>query len=205
MTRPTAYHHGDLANALLDAVRDIIDEQGLMGVSLREAARRAGVSHSAPAHHFGDKNGLLVAFAKQGFEMLAAEMVASFTEEQDRPLRDQLRTLGRTYLRFAVAHPAHYEVMFRVTTDHANHAEGGPLHEAAEQTFLSLAVLVNQLGQDGVIDPDRGRYMATMLWGACHGVASMWLDGVLPHFYEDHTVDELIDGVVDTMTAVIFD
>ena len=62
------YHHGDLQNALLQAVGEIIEEKGVGAVSLREAARRAGVSHSAPAHHFGDKIGMLTAFARKGFE-----------------------------------------------------------------------------------------------------------------------------------------
>ena len=72
MTNPTgAYHHGNLPEALLVAVDEIVIAQGLGNVSLRAVARRAGVSHSAPAHHFGDKDGLLAAYAAQGFSMLA--------------------------------------------------------------------------------------------------------------------------------------
>jgi AcrR family transcriptional regulator len=205
MSSHVGYHHGDLANALLTAVDGIIAEEGLLGVSLREAARRAGVSHSAPAHHFGDKEGLLRAFAEQGFEMLADAMAGALVADRDRPLNEQLRTLGRTYLSFAMEHPSHYEVMFRAKATAEMVPGTSTLHAAAERTFFSLAVIVNQLGQEAVIDPEQGRYVATILWATCHGVASMWLDGILPHFYEDHTVDQLIDGVLETMGGLFFD
>jgi AcrR family transcriptional regulator len=205
MSQHAGYHHGDLANALLTAVDEIIRQEGLLGVSLREAARRAGVSHSAPAHHFGDKEGLLRSFAEQGFEMLADALASAVATEGERPLNEQVRALGRTYLTFAIEHPAHYEVMFRAKATTEMVPGTSTLHAAAERTFFSLAVIVNQLGQEAVIDPEQGRYVATILWATCHGVASMWLDGILPHFYEDHTVDQLIDGVLDTMGGLFFE
>lgn len=201
-TAERGYHHGDLANALLDAVDEIVRERGVLDVSLREAARRAGVSHSAPAHHFGDKDGMLAAFAQQGFERLAASMNATFLEVADRPLRDQVVAMGRCYLVFAIESPGHYEVMFQAKPDHG---EGTDLHLAAERAFLPLAVLVNQMGEAGVIEPDRGRYVATLMWSTCHGLASMWIDGMLPHFYEDHTYTDLVDGVLDTLAGFMFD
>lgn len=196
------YHHGDLANALLDAVDEIVRERGALDVSLREAARRAGVSHSAPAHHFGDKDGMLAAFAQQGFDRLAAAMNATYREVADRPLREQVVAMGRCYLAFAIESPAHYEVMFQAKADHG---DGTDLHLAAERSFLPLAVLVNQMGEAGVVEPDRGRYVATLMWSACHGVASMWIDGMLPHFYEDHTYAEVVEGVLDTLAGFMFD
>lgn len=195
------YHHGDLANALLDAVEAIVSERGVFGVSLREAARRAGVSHSAPAHHFGDKEGMLEAFAQQGFDMLADAMTEAYVATAAGPLRDQLRAMGRCYLRFAVEHPAHYEVMFSPIKPHEEETQ---LHDVAGRSFIPLALMVNQLGEAGIIPPEAGRYAATMLWSMCHGLASMWIDDILPHFYEDHTYDDLIDGVLDTTAALLF-
>ncbi len=71
MTDTRAYHHGDLRRALLAAALEAIEESGPAALSLRDLARRAGVSHAAPAHHFGDKAGLLTALAAEGFDLLA--------------------------------------------------------------------------------------------------------------------------------------
>ena len=78
-----SYHHGDLPAALLGAVGDIVAEKGAANVSLREAARRAGVSHSAPAHHFGDKDGMLAAFCHQGFDVLGEQVGAALSVVAD--------------------------------------------------------------------------------------------------------------------------
>lgn len=195
-----AYHHGDLANAVLTAVEEIVSERGAADVSLREAARRAGVSHSAPAHHFGDKDGMMRAFAIEGFDRLGEHLTASFDAVQDRPLDEQLSSMGRAYLRFAIEHPAHYEVMMGAKPESP---EGSALHIAAERSFLPLALLVSRLGEAGIVDAERGRYTATMLWGMCHGIASLWLEGVLTHFYEDHTYEEMVDAVIDDMTGLV--
>ena len=95
-----SYHHGNLREALLDAVGEILLEKGVGGVSLREAARRAGVSHSAPAHHFGDKLGMLTAFAIRGFELFGASMRKAIASASD-PI-EQINAMGLAYIRFAV-------------------------------------------------------------------------------------------------------
>lgn len=201
MTDTKQYHHGDLANALLRALESIITEQGIERVTLREAARRAGVSHSAPAHHFGDLEGMLQAFALEGYEILHGlmlEAIARVDAGPDRHALDYLNEIGTVYLRFAFAHPAHYEAMFRRSYDPGNNPES-PLLIASANTFGPLAVIIGQLVERGVIGQDQGRYAATILWGMVHGVASLWNDGHLPRFYEDHTPDEVIAGVLETM------
>jgi AcrR family transcriptional regulator len=202
MTRP--YHHGDLANALLAAVEEIVLERGPTGVTLREAARRAGVSHSAPAHHFGDKDGMIGAFADVGFGLLGERLMAEFTAVVDRPVREQLGAMGRAYLRFAAEHPAHYEVMMgpRGSQGESTAGRKGP-DKSSEGAFLPLALLVNRLGEEGVVDPEQGRYVATMLWGMVHGIADLWLAGILPHFYEDHSYEQLVDAAVDQLVALV--
>jgi AcrR family transcriptional regulator len=115
------YHHGDLPRALLEAAVQAILEVGPAAVSLRDLARRARVSHAAPAHHFGDKAGLLTAVAADGFRRLAAtlretyEATGSFLE------------LGVAYVRFAVTHRAHFEVMFRPEPYRSDDPEEHPL------------------------------------------------------------------------------
>src|SRR5262249_49774966 len=100
------YHHGDLRPALLRAAVETIGQTGPAAMSLREVARRAGVSHAAAPYHFGDKAGLLTAVAAQGYRMLTEEL---------RGARDSGRgflEVGVAYVRFAVSHRAHFEVMY---------------------------------------------------------------------------------------------
>jgi AcrR family transcriptional regulator len=105
------YHHGDLPNALRRAAVGVIEERGLGAFSLREVARRAGVSHTAPAHHFGDVRGLLTAVATEGFEALSQSMGAAAAGVDD-PV-ERLTVIGEAYVDLARSHHAHCEVMFR--------------------------------------------------------------------------------------------
>ena len=107
-----AYHHGDLRSALLDCARRIIHEEGIGKVSLREVARRLGVSHGAPAHHFKNKQALLTALAVQGYERLAETVIAELSASGTSDPRRQLEVIGRAYVRFAVENPDHFGMMF---------------------------------------------------------------------------------------------
>lgn len=108
---PPGYHHGDLPGALRAAAVEVILDKGLGAFSLREVARRAGVSHAAPGYHFGDVRGLLTSVAIEGFDTLyneTAEAAAGFEDPVER-----LKAIGRAYVRVGVRHPAHCEVIFR--------------------------------------------------------------------------------------------
>ena len=111
------YHHGDLRRALLRAAAEAITENGVATLSMRDLARRAGVSHAAPTHHFGDKAGLLTAFATEGFDLLAKALATS------RLASNSFLELGVTYVRFAVTRRAQFEVMFRTDLYHADDPE----------------------------------------------------------------------------------
>ena len=99
-----AYHHGDLRAALLVAARNIVEEQGADTFTLREAARRAGVSHGAPAHHFGDKTGLLTALAAQVMLDRVEQVEAAQRAAGSDPL-DQLKACGMAHIDFLISHP----------------------------------------------------------------------------------------------------
>src|SRR5688500_2975476 len=101
------YHHGHLRQAILAAAVDALTESGPARLSLRDLARRAGVSHAAPAHHFGDKAGLLSAVAAEGYNLLADALTAAQQHTGD------FLDVGVAYVRFAIDHRAHFEVMFR--------------------------------------------------------------------------------------------
>ncbi len=104
-------HHGDLPADLRCAAVEVIAEKGLGAFSLREVARRAGVSHAAPGYHFGDVRGLLTSVAIEGFETLHAE-TAEAAAGIDDPI-ERLKAIGRAYVRVGVRYPAHCEVIFR--------------------------------------------------------------------------------------------
>lgn len=196
------YHHGDLHRALLDAVGEIVAERGFHDLSLREAARRAGVSHAAPAHHFGDRDGLLDAYAMEGFRLLGERfVVAEATLSDDDPI-DVVEGLGRAYLTFAIEDPAHYAVMFNHVKPHDEYM-GSALAESADAAFERLADAVVGLVRDGRVAEADARYVATLLWGACHGIAVLWNGDKLPHFYEDHTFDGVLDGVMGVIRGLL--
>ncbi len=134
------YHHGDLPNALRQAAVDVIDERGLGAFSLREVARRAGVSHTAPAHHFGDMRGLLTSIATEGFQALH-EATSAAAEGIDDPV-ERLAAIGEAYVQLARSHHAHCEVMFRtdvVDPDDTDLRTAGMLaYGVLENTLRSL-------------------------------------------------------------------
>ncbi|WFE63924.1 TetR/AcrR family transcriptional regulator [Micromonospora sp. WMMD714] len=167
MTDTRAYHHGDLPRALLAAAVAAIEESGPAALSLRDLARRAGVSHAAPTHHFGDKAGLLTALAVEGFDLLAAALSAA---------GDDLLDVGVAYVDFAVRHRAHFEVMFRPDLYRADAPE---VRAARERAGASLHVGVAALPPDRA-DPDGSRTDSLAAWSIVHGFATLWLSGALP-------------------------
>ena len=193
MTNPTgAYHHGNLPEALLVAVDEIVIAQGLENVSLRAAARRAGVSHSAPAHHFGDKDGLLAAYAEQGFSMLADSMEAAAIGAAGQPMIDVIKTTGAAYVRFAVEHQGHFQAMFRSGLDKSKYPE---LHAQSRRAFGGLMQLVEMLlqGGDDTADPD---VVAAYFWSIVHGLSSLWVDGALEYMFTEERPERIVDGVL---------
>lgn len=167
--RQRRYHHGNLRRALLDEAIAVIDEAGPGAVSLRDIARRAGVSHSAPAHHFGDKRGLLTALAAEGYRLFAAEL----REEYERT--GSFRELGVAYVRFAVSHRAHFEVMFRPDLYRDNDAE---LTAARDE---ATALLSSGVGRLGAGNPNFDVLRSGVAsWSLVHGLATLYLNGALP-------------------------
>jgi AcrR family transcriptional regulator len=164
------YHHGDLQRALLAAAAMAIDESGPAALSLRDLARRAGVSHAAPTHHFGDKAGLLTVLATQGFDLLADNLA------QVRNATGSLLEIGVGYIRFAVDHRAHFEVMFRPELYHPD----DPLLVAARQRAGEAL----QAGLATLPEPPASGADAQLAglaaWSIVHGFATLWLSGALP-------------------------
>jgi AcrR family transcriptional regulator len=164
------YHHGALRPALIEAAEAVIAERGLHGFSLREAARRAGVSQSAPAHHFGDARGLLTAVAAVAFEELGDALEAA---SQEGSREDRIRAQGKAYVGFALAHPARFDLMWRQPLlDIAD-----PVYsEQADRAFRLLDRAVRGESADsGGLDPALAPSIAC--WSLVHGFARLAMDG----------------------------
>lgn len=134
-----------LRGLLCNAAAEVIIEKGLGSFSLREVARRAGVSHAAPGYHFGDLRGLLTALATQGLRVVGMEMMAAAEAEPD-PV-ERLTAIGRAYVRIALAYPAHCQVVWRedlIDPDDVAYQEAGmTAYGVLEDTIRSLAELHN--------------------------------------------------------------
>lgn len=161
------YHHGDLPNALRRAAVEVIGERGVSGFSLREVARRAGVSHAAPAHHFGDVRGLLTSLAAEGFTELERTMSAAAALHDD-PV-EQLMAIGEAYVDLARTHPAHCAVMFRpdLVDDDDDH-----LSRCGLSAYEVLEATVRRVIVDRGLDTDLD--IATwMCWSAIQGLVEL--------------------------------
>ncbi|MDX3349730.1 MULTISPECIES: TetR/AcrR family transcriptional regulator [Streptomyces] len=175
MAATRAYHHGDLRRSILSAALEVIRSDGVAAISLRDLARRAEVSHAAPAHHFKDKAGLLTAIATEGFELLAAALTAVPAGTTHR-----LREMGVRYVEFALDHPAHFDVMFRPQLLHVGDPE---LTAARERASRALASGVEDLpDMRAGLDARRAGLTA---WSLAHGFATLQLGGSLPPLDDD--------------------
>ncbi|MFL5575663.1 MAG: TetR/AcrR family transcriptional regulator [Gemmatimonadaceae bacterium] len=170
------YHHGNLRRALLDEALATIRAEGVGGVTLRAIGARLGVSRSALYRHFADKRALLAAVATEGFRTLRQQLVTAW-EAGDRG-DDAFRSMGVAYIRFAVANPSHYRVMFGGSVD--PRAEDPELAAEAQGAFQALVDALAALQRDAVVRGDDSVLMARYVWALVHGLAMLGIDGRLP-------------------------
>lgn len=168
------YHHGDLRTALLDSVANIIRESGIGFVSIREVARRARVSHAAPAHHFRNKSGLLTAFAAQGFDRLADLMREAVSSSRAATPPDVLEAMGRGYVRFALENPEHFGIMFRLELLDERDPD---FVRASDRAYGPLVATVERAAREGYLRDVDPMAVAAAAWSLVHGLASLWLSG----------------------------
>jgi AcrR family transcriptional regulator len=161
MVRPN-YHHGDLRAVILSEAANLVAQRGADGVSLRELARSAGVSHAAPAHHFVDRRGLFTALAAQGFRLLAEALTNA---------RGHFADAALAYVRFALSHAGHYQVMFNKSLLDVEDAELAAAEAAAgAELARGVATLRDPHAQ---ADPAAAQLAA---WSLVHGFSTLWLN-----------------------------
>ena len=169
VTAPRPYHHGDLARVLAEAAAALVRETGINGFSLRECARRAGVAHSAPGHHYGDVTGLLTEVAARGFLDLARALASACSGTSGAPV---LARLARRYVDFALGDPIIFGLMFH--SDRVN--RGSPrFQRAGEEAFAQLVRAVAEARGQSTADAEALRFA----WASMHGMAMLLIDGPL--------------------------
>ncbi|MEU3423038.1 TetR/AcrR family transcriptional regulator [Streptomyces murinus] len=177
------YHHGDLRAACLRAARELLEEDGAAGLSLRAVARRAGVSAAAPYRHFADRDALVSAVAAQGYRELAGHLAAAHPSPTTP---DELAAVAVAYVRFALDRPALFRVMFAEPCDPDNEERAG--------ATTAISEYVHGIVRDAFPDADPD-VLSTTVWALVHGLAFLHLDGKL-----DASTPE---GVADRVRAAV--
>lgn len=192
------YHHGDLRRALLAASLEIIEKTGVSRLTLRDVARRAGVSHAAPKHHFGDLQGLHCAIAEEGYRKLGEHMARARDAQPGGSPLQAFKRVGVAYVDFAARHPGHFRAMFQPAV--ADRSDRPGLQEAADAAYELLLEGVRAAQDAGEIREHATRDLALGAWSMVHGLAALAVDEQLrgKGFSATRAVD-LADALTDQL------
>ncbi len=185
----TTYHHGDLRVALIQAADDIIAEGGIETFSLRAAAKRAGVSPAAPAHHFGSAKGLLTEVALRAFERVGLDIEEAGHSED---VVADVRAVSRAFVAFAVRHPGHFRLMFR--GDLVNRTD--PRYaELAIKPGMRLGLAIAAYGGNCALDLNRFEDAADVFCGlsTLHGLAHLVIEEKTPPFFQSMSSGDFLE------------
>jgi AcrR family transcriptional regulator len=199
------YHHGDLRRAIVNAALEILREIQSLDFSLRELARRAGVSHNAPYKHFADKRELLAAVSAAGFEMLTKRMAHEMVRLNDP--REQLFAMLRAYIDHGVENPALYSLMFGGYLGGPDRSRPAIELAEAEKTKALLASVIVAGGLGRAI-PDTSRNERKIAgailacWSLVHGLTLLLADGLVgPKKKSGALGDRLVQGILDGLAT----
>jgi AcrR family transcriptional regulator len=186
------YHHGDLKRALLETAEQMLQEDRHWQFTLREVARRAGVSHMAPYNHFQDKNALMAELAMIGFDRLRDALTAA-TPRKPRAFREQFVDLGRAYVRFGEAHPNLYRLMFSQDVGRDTH-----LNARALGAFGVLLEMLDRGQKEGVLRRRRPQSQAAACWAEVHGITMLVIDGLfVPEKVGQNAIEEALTALFE--------
>jgi AcrR family transcriptional regulator len=169
------YHHGDLRRVVIETAQEMLREGKGWQFTLREVARRAGVSHAAPYKHFPDKSALLAELATLGFDQLRAEI----SDALHRPLRAgraEFLAAAKAYIHFGMANPSLYRLMFSAD---ASKKDFPQLHEAGAAAFAELLGIIERGQQAGTFKKQPLRSQGAAAWALVHGFTMLAIDGQL--------------------------
>ncbi|MEM9074429.1 MAG: TetR/AcrR family transcriptional regulator [Myxococcota bacterium] len=189
-----------LRRTILDKAVELVAEHGVRGVSFREVARRAEVSHQAPYHHFGNLQGILEAIAREGFAQLAATMQSAANQAGEDAL-ERLTAAGTAYVRFAISHLGYFRVMFQRSLVEL-HDELSPIEEAQE-TFGTLVTLAEDAWKAGHGSHMAVEVLSLLAWSTVHGLAILIVEGTIASKPNLPPEDVLIDQVVGALSGLL--
>jgi AcrR family transcriptional regulator len=193
------YHHGNLRQALVQAARELAAEVGVDAFTLREVARRAGVSHAAPYHHFNDKAQLVRVLAIEAFEALTNEMLEAARNTQNA--HERFSAIGLAYVRFAFKYPAEFRFMFRKDLCLTDDAADDPLEDAGKAAYMVLQNGIRVAQQAGLIAPGDPEILSLTAWSTVHGLAMILLDAPTGQTeYTPEQIDRMARAVIETLS-----
>ena len=167
------YHHGDLANALLQSARVVLNEKGIHGLSLRACAAHAGVSHAAPTHHFKSLSGLLTELAVMAYDEFTEALQAEFQHVIHEPPAIRLQKVCQAYVDFSLKEPRLFELMFSsIPLDFENPR----LKSSASRAYEQLIGVVHPLFDTKKMDESKREQTETLVWSVVHGYASLLMN-----------------------------
>ena len=189
------YHHGDLRRALLDEALRTIQKEGVEALTLRTIGVRLGVSRTALYRHFADKRALLSAVATEGFRLLRERLVEAWGSGG----AGGFNAMGVAYIRFAMANPPHYRVMFGGVVDSAPRDED--LTREGTAAFNALLNAIVALQKESTVRRDDPVQLARFIWAAVHGISMLIIDGQFRHLQSE--IDDLIHFAVQRLHTAI--
>ena len=178
MPKKKNYHHGDLKNALIKAGVEILAKDGVIGLSLRKVAARAGVSHTAPYSHFVDKQALIAAISTEGFRQLYERMSAVAEEYKTKPSM-QLMEVGWAYVQFALDDRDRFKVMFSGILEKEKIYPEFVTESQRNFQLVKMVVEANQAA--GVLRSGSSDLVALSAWAIIHGFSMLLLEGQISH------------------------
>ena len=167
------YHHGDLANALLQSARVVLNEKGIHGLTLRACAAHAGVSHAAPTHHFKSLRGLLTELAAIAYGEFATALQAEYKNVVHETPKVRLQKVCQAYVDFSIKEPRLFELMFSSTP---LDFENPRLQISSSYAYQQLIGIVHPLFDEKRMNEDQREQTEILVWSIVHGYASLLMN-----------------------------
>lgn len=188
------YHHGDLRRVVLETAQEMLREEKGWQFTLREVARRAGVSHAAPYKHFPDKGALLAELAILGFDELRTELASSIARPP-RSARAEFMAAAKAYIQFGTANPSLYRLMFSADVNKTAYPK---LEEAASIAFAELLGILERGQSSGAFKRQPVRGQAAAAWSLVHGFTMLAVDGqLLPEKVGAKPIDAVLTSMLE--------
>ena len=195
MVQRQGYHHGDLRQALISAAVELLSAEGINDLSLRQVARRVGVSHAAPYRHFEDKDALLAVVAEEGFRSFTQYLQTAVDAAPHDPVQ-QFLGCGQAYVRYARENPTHYRLMFSEFPFCENRFK--TLNQVADSSFEVIVNVIISGQKQGLFCPGDPRTIALGAWTQVHGLSLLLLAGRL-EVQDQEAIDSLTAALGRTL------